>query len=74
MLSGYGKEAQLPRGMWNFPRSGIKLMSPALAGRFFTTGPPEVSEHEHYKLERRGRILGFLSWDDDAEVASGICL
>ena len=37
MLSGYGKEAQLPRGMWYFPGPGIKLMSPALADRFITT-------------------------------------
>jgi len=27
--------------MWNLPRPGIKPMSPALAGRFLTTEPPE---------------------------------
>ena len=27
-------------GMWNLPRSGTEPMSPALAGRFFTTEPP----------------------------------
>ena len=26
--------------MWDLPGSGIKPMSPALAGRFFTTEPP----------------------------------
>ena len=26
--------------MWDLPRSEIKLMSPALAGGFFTTEPP----------------------------------
>ena len=26
--------------MWNLPRSGVEPVSPALAGRFFTTGPP----------------------------------
>ena len=26
--------------MWNLPRPGIEPMSPALAGRFLTTGPP----------------------------------
>ena len=26
--------------MWNLPRSGIKPLSPALAGRFLTTKPP----------------------------------
>ena len=27
------------RGMWNLPRSGIKPVSPALTGGFFTTEP-----------------------------------
>ena len=27
-------------GMWNLPRPGIKLVSPALQGGFLTTGPP----------------------------------
>ena len=26
--------------MWNLPGLGIELMSPLLAGRFFTTEPP----------------------------------
>ena len=26
--------------MWNLPRPGIKPVSPALADRFFTIGPP----------------------------------
>ena len=30
-------------GMWNLPRVGIKLLSPALANEFFTTGPPRKS-------------------------------
>ena len=33
-------QAQLVRGTWNLPGSGIRLMSPALTGRFFTTEPP----------------------------------
>ena len=28
------------RGMWDFPSPGIKSVSPALAGGFFTTEPP----------------------------------
>ena len=31
------------RGMWDLPGPGIEPMSPALAGRFLTTGPPEKS-------------------------------
>ena len=39
-LSSCGTPAQLPRGMWDLPGPGIEPMSPALAGGFFTTGPP----------------------------------
>ena len=35
--------AQLPCGMWNLPKAGIKLVLPALAGRFLPTGPPGKS-------------------------------
>ena len=38
-LNSYGTQAQLPLSMWNLPGPGIKPMSPALAGRFLTTGP-----------------------------------
>ena len=31
------------QGMWNLPRPGIKLSSPASAGRFVTAGPPGKS-------------------------------
>ena len=33
-------QAWLLRGLWGFPRSRIKPVSPALAGRFSTTEPP----------------------------------
>ena len=39
-LGSCGAWAQLFHGMWDLPRSGIEPMSPALAGRFFTTEPP----------------------------------
>ena len=32
----------MPQGMWNLPRPEIKPTSPALAGRFFATEPPET--------------------------------
>ena len=35
--------AQLPHRMWNPPRPGIEPVSPALAVRFLTTGPPRKS-------------------------------
>ena len=31
---------QSPRGMWDLPRPGIRLMSLALKGRFLIAGPP----------------------------------
>ena len=43
-LSSCGTWASLPRGMWDLPGSGIKHMSPALAGRFSTTGLPGKSQ------------------------------
>ena len=39
-LNSCGARDQLLRGTWNLPRSGIQPVSPALAGRFFTTEPP----------------------------------
>ena len=39
-LNSCGARASLLRGMWDFPGSGIKSVSPALAGKFFTTEPP----------------------------------
>ena len=39
-LSNCGSQAQLLRGMWDLPRSGLEPVSPALAGRFSTTAPP----------------------------------
>ena len=39
-LSCCGSRAQLLRGMWDLPRSGLEPMSPALAGEFSTAAPP----------------------------------
>ena len=40
-LSSCGTRAQLPLGMWDPPRSGIKPVNPAFTGRLSTTGSPE---------------------------------
>ena len=42
-LSGCGARAQLLHGTWDLPRPGIEPVSPALAGGFLTTAPPEKS-------------------------------
>ena len=38
-FSSCGPLAPLSHGMWNLPGPGIEPVSPALAGRFLTTGP-----------------------------------
>ena len=35
-----GTRASLLHSMWDLPRSGMELVSPALTGGLFTTGPP----------------------------------
>ena len=47
-LSSCGSRAYLFCGMWDLPRSGIKPLSPALAGRFVTTEPPGKSLNTTY--------------------------
>ena len=49
-LSSCGARAQLLRGMWDLPGSGLKPVSPALAGGFLTTAPPgKFKTHILYK-------------------------
>ena len=43
-----GTWALLLLGMQNLPRSGIEPVSPALAGSFFTTEPPEKPGSYHF--------------------------
>ena len=40
---GLGTWAWLSCSMWNLPRSGIELLSPALVAGFLTAGPPRKS-------------------------------
>ena len=42
-FSSCGTRASLPHGMWNLPGHGIKHVSPVLADRFLTPGPPGKS-------------------------------
>ena len=37
--------------MWSLPGRGIKPMSPALAGRFLSTGPRGKSIHSYFKYK-----------------------
>ena len=72
-LSNCGSRAQLLRGMWDLPRSGLKPVSPALAGRFSTTVPP--GKPYKYVLKsfwRCGNTLSLACWgvgNQDADSA-----
>ena len=48
-LSRCGARAWMLRGMWDLPGSGVEPVSPTLAGRFFTTGPPGKPEALFFK-------------------------
>ena len=48
-LSSCGSQAQLLRGMWDLPRPGLEPVSPALAGSFSTTAPPESPITHFYR-------------------------
>ena len=47
-LSSHGTQAQLLRSRWDLPGPGLKLMSPALAGRFLTTAPLAKSRKDNF--------------------------
>ena len=55
-FSGCGARAWLFPSMWGLPGSGIKPVSPALAGRFLTTGSPGKSSP--WLLTNPGRVFG----------------
>ena len=47
-LSSCCSQAYLLHGMWDLPGPGLKPMSPALAGGFLTTAPPEKSLYSSF--------------------------
>ena len=55
-LSSCGAWAKLLHGVWNLPGPGIRPVSPALAGRFLTTGPPGRSNNVFYWAESGGNV------------------
>ena len=58
------------RGTWDPPRSGIKPVSPALAGGLFTTEPPGKSSSERiFKRANPGSIY-YLKWNTDFPLFS----
>ena len=68
--------------MWDLPRPGIRPMSPALAGRFFTTEPPGNPQNSLIKkivtvtsgfkgkdFNLSQRYVGLLRWLSSKESA-----
>ena len=51
----------MPYGMWNLPGPGIESVSPALAGVFFTNGPPGKSLALLFK-KKKIFIYFWLCW------------
>ena len=59
--------------MWDIPGPGIKLVSPALADRLLTTGPPE-SGNSCQNLWKGGKATGKEARGESrGEVGGGIC-
>ena len=60
-LSSCGSRAQLLRGMWDLPRPELEPVSPALAGRFSTTGATREAQLSQFFLKsvklRKGLII-----------------
>ena len=59
-LSSCGAQAELPWGMWDLPRPGVKPMSPALASKFLTTEPPAKSDSFLVTKFSEVGIFGFI--------------
>ena len=55
-------------GMWDLPESGIKPVSPVLAGRFFTTEPPEKPRSLVFKLLRFKLCMDVMSNEDACKM------
>ena len=53
----------MPCDVWSLPRPGIEPVSPALAGRFLTTGPPGKSQpatlmHTFFVVKSKVTVIG----------------
>ena len=57
-LSNCDAQVSLLRGVWNLPGSGIEPVSPASAGRFFTTEPPGKPPETSFLLS----FSKFVGW------------
>ena len=62
-VRSYGSQAWPLCSMWDLPRPGIEPRPPALAGGFFTTGPPGEPKHiSSLKKKKLFPSLPFNKW------------
>ena len=75
-LSSCGIQAQFLQGMWDLPGPGVKPVSPALAGGFFTTEPPGKVSLESLNLKmtlkkiknsQKSAITVFKVWNEELQ-------
>ena len=59
-LSSCGVHAQLLRGMWDLPGSGLETMSPALADGFPTTAPPGKSRYLTFLFTQYDNLFSMI--------------
>ena len=65
-LSRCGAWAQLLRGMWDLPGSGMEPVSPALAGKFLSTVPPgKLQQFFLMVMDPVGQQLGWGMMERD---------
>ena len=55
-----GAWASLLRGLWDLPGSGIKPMSPTLAGEFFTTEPAGKPKNTSISFQQTPKVASVL--------------
>ena len=58
-LNNCDTQAQLLHGMWDLLGPGMEPVSPALAGRFFTTEPPEKPKELFFSFSQPTPISNF---------------
>ena len=63
-LNSGDAQAYLLCAMWDLPGSGIKPLSPALAGRFFTTGPPGKPSNRIFSFN----LNFFFQWSQVLQI------
>ena len=73
-FSSCGAWASLLQGMWDLPRPGIKPMSPALQGRFLTTGRPgKPKKSVHWMVGYICTWVGVYSSSTQSHCVSAMC-